>query len=82
MIGLPLLVGLWGRIGPILAVVGALLLAIATFGAFQRRAGRRQAAAEQTEKTLKAAETRREIDDDVRRSGGAADRLRREWSRD
>jgi hypothetical protein len=82
VIGLPFLAGLWGRIGPTLAAVGALLLALATFGAFQRRAGRRDAAAEQTEKTHKAAETRREIDDDVRRSGGAAGRLRREWGRD
>ncbi len=82
MIGLPFLAGVWGRIGPILAAVGAILLAIATFGAVQRRAGRQEAAAEQTEKTLKAVEIRHAIDDDVRRSGGAADRLRRDWGRD
>ncbi|PWC89849.1 hypothetical protein TSH100_04225 [Azospirillum sp. TSH100] len=78
-----LLRGLWGRIGPTLLIVGAVLAAVATFGASQRRAGRQEAAAESTQEALRAAEVRHDVEDAVRRDGpGATDRLRNRWARD
>ncbi|MGF7175836.1 hypothetical protein [Azospirillum doebereinerae] len=78
-----ILAALWGRVGPILIAIGAVLLAIVTFGAAQRRAGRQDAAAEATTQTLQNAQVRHDIEDDLRRAGpGAADRLRDQWSRD
>ncbi|MBP2233142.1 hypothetical protein J2847_006477 [Azospirillum agricola] len=74
---------LWARIGPTLIAAGVMLVAIATFGASQRRAGREQAAAESTREALRAAEVRHDVEDDLRRAGpGAADRLRDRWARD
>jgi len=78
-----LVTALWGRIGPWLIVAGALLAAIVTFGAVQRRAGRQDAAAETATQALRNTEVRHGIEDDLRRAGpGAADRLRDQWSRD
>lgn len=78
-----LLRGFWGRIGPTLLIVGAVLAAIATFGASQRRVGRREAEAESTQEALRAAEVRHGVEDAVRRDGpGAAERLRNRWCRD
>ncbi|PWC74067.1 hypothetical protein [Azospirillum sp. TSH64] len=78
-----LLHGLWGRIGPTLLAIGAVLAAIATFGASQRRAGRQEAKAESTQEALRAGKVRHDVEDGVRRDGpGAADRLRNRWSRD
>jgi len=79
-----LLAALWGRVGPILIAAGLLLAAIVTFGAVQRRAGRRDAAAESTTQSLRNVQVRHDIEDDLRRAGpGAAERLRGDgWIRD
>ncbi|MGF7177006.1 hypothetical protein [Azospirillum doebereinerae] len=78
-----LLAALWGRVGPTLIAAGLLLAAIVSFGAVQRRAGRRDAAVKSTTYSLWNAQVRHDIEDDLRRAGpGAADRLRDEWSRD
>lgn len=78
-----LLHGLWGRIGPTLLIIGAVLATIATFGASQRRAGRQEAAVESNQEALRAGKVRHGIEDDLRRHpAGAAERLRDQWSRD
>jgi hypothetical protein len=78
-----LLAGLWGRAAPWLAAAAAILLAVVTLGATQRRAGRAEERARQTAETIKAVEVRHEVEDTVRRDpAGAADRLRGRWSRD
>lgn len=78
-----LLAGLWGRFAPWLAAAAAILLAVVTFGASQRRAGRAEERSRQTEDTIKAVEVRHGVEDIVRRDpAGAAGRLRDRWSRD
>lgn len=75
---------LWGRVGPYVLGVGAIALALLTFGKAQRRAGRAEVEAENTRQALNNVEVRREVEDDIRRAGpgSAADRLRGDWSRD
>ncbi|QCN97982.1 hypothetical protein D3093_15160 (plasmid) [Azospirillum argentinense] len=67
---------------PVMIAAGAVLAAVAAWGAAQRQAGRRDAAAEAATDALHNAEVRHEIEDAVRRTGGAAKRLRDVWSRD
>lgn len=75
--------GWWGRTAAGLILAGLVLAGIATFGALQRHAGRQDAALKSTTQTLKNAEVRHGIEDDVRRHpAGAAERLRDQWSRD
>lgn len=74
--------GWWARLVPVMIAAGALLAAVAAWGAAQRQAGRRDAAAESAADALHNAEARHEIEDAVRRTGGAAERLRDGWSRD
>lgn len=74
--------GWWARLVPFLIAAGAVLAAVAAWGAAQRQAGRRDAAAESASDALHNAEVRHEIEDSVRRTGGAAERLRDGWSRD
>lgn len=77
-----ILSALRGRAAPCLLAAGAILAAILTFGASQRRAGRQQAEADATARTLEAVEKAHEVD---RRVDAADDaelkRLRRKWTR-
>lgn len=71
--------GLGLRLGMAIAATLAVLVVLA--GA--RSAGRQAERVDVMKRNLKNAETRRAVEDDVRRAGpGAADRLRGAWSRD
>lgn len=73
------------RLKATLAAIGAALLALITFGASQRRRGRQEGVERVSHRAKLAAESRKEkrneINDNVA-AGGAADRLRKDWSRD
>jgi hypothetical protein len=74
-----LMSGLGLRVGIALAATVAVLAVLV--GA--RNVGRQAERVDALKQTLKNAETRRDVEDDVRRSGaGAAGRLRDGWSRD
>ncbi|MGA1860313.1 hypothetical protein VH569_30385 [Azospirillum sp. 11R-A] len=73
----------WSRVAAGLILASVMLAGIATFGALQRRAGRQDAALQSTTQTLRNAEVRHGIEDDLRRHpAGTAERLRDQWSRD
>lgn len=62
------------------ALIAGALLALSR----ARQQGRDVERAEAREQTITAAKVRRDVEDDIRRSGGdsAVDRLRNDWSRD
>ena len=66
-----------------LAKVAALVLAVLTFGAWNRRSGAKAQKAKQdaanAKETIKAHEVRNDVEDRVARGGSAADRLRSDW---
>jgi len=70
-------------LGRAVAKIGALVLAVLTFGAYQRRSGAKDQKAKtdaaQAKETIKAHEVRNEVEDDVARGGNARDRLRSDW---
>lgn len=70
------------------AIGGALaaLAGIRAYGFAQRRKGHKEGAQEVRRRAEASADARKgkrdEIDDDISNAGGAADRLRDDWSRD
>ena len=73
------------RIGRTLAQIGAVALAILTFGAWSRRKGARENQAKtdaaNARETIKAHEGRTDVEADVARGGNARDRLHAGWKR-
>ncbi|NKE43597.1 hypothetical protein HB662_02330 [Roseomonas frigidaquae] len=76
------LTGLWGRMQGWAAVAAALLVALGTANLAGRRQARREAALDQAQAALNRRDVRDAVDRDVARDPGAAERLRRDWSRD
>ncbi len=72
-------------IGRTLAKIGALVLAVLTFGAWNRRQGAKAQKAKQdaadAKETIKAHKERADVEADVARGGNARDRLRSGWKR-
>lgn len=67
---------LTSRVGRFLAAAGALVLAVLTFGAVQRRKGRQDEHQRQAEADRDAVQRADRAAVDYHRDGGAADRLR------
>ena len=71
------------RIARLVAKIGAAVLLVITFGAYQRRTGGRIATAKRdaadAKETTKAHEVRNDVEDRIARGGFAKQRLRERW---
>jgi hypothetical protein len=77
-----LLAGLWARVQGWMVALAAGVAILASAYLAGRRGAQAGAAVDNLEAALSRRETRDEVDRGVARDPGAAERLRRDWSRD